>query len=80
MPTMRELGLDKLSADERRALADELRASVEAPYVPGMHLTDADKAMLRERLADIAANPDDSVPAEEVIAGARARLERRGQS
>lgn len=76
MPTMKELGLDRLSNEDRLALADELYDSVEAATPPGAHLTDAVRAMLEQRVADSDANPDDSVPAEEVHAAIRARLDR----
>ncbi len=73
MPTMKELGLDKLTADERLALADELWASA-GRGPPGSTLTDAKRAELDRRIAEADANPDDYVTAEEMFAAARARL------
>lgn len=80
MPSMKELGLDKLSVDERLALMDELWESVEADAPPGSTLTDAKRAELARRIADADANPDDYVTAEEMFAAARARLARKQAS
>lgn len=63
MPTMKELGLDRLSADERRALAGELLDGLP----PASALTDAKRAELERRSAEDDADPDGSVPAEEVF-------------
>lgn len=75
MPTMRELGLDKLSAEERRALADELWLSV-GHGPPGSTLTDAKRAELDRRLAELDANPDDVVAWEDVRDGVLKRGDR----
>lgn len=79
MPTMKELGLDRLSAAERSALADELWASVQHGP-PGSTLTDAKRAELARRLAAADANPDDVVTAEEMFAGAAARIAARKEA
>lgn len=73
MPTMKELGLDKLTADERVALANELWDSADGAPARQSRLTDAQKAELDRRIADADANPDDFVTWEEVRAGIRAR-------
>ena len=54
MPTMKELGLDKLTADERLELIDELWDSLDAGGPP---LTDAQRADLGRRLAEYQADP-----------------------
>ncbi len=76
MPTMKELGLDKLTADERLALADELWESVEAA-APGDGLTDAKKAELARRSAEDDTDPAGGVPAGEVFARIDALFGRR---
>ncbi len=55
MPTMKELGLDKLSVDERLALMDELWDSL-PPAGPA--LTNAQRADLVRRLEEYRADPD----------------------
>lgn len=75
MPTMKELGLDKLTADERLALADELWESLPPAVTPA--LTDAKKAELARRIAEDDANPDGGVPADEVFARVDALFGRR---
>lgn len=75
MPTVEELGLDRLSMDERLALAEALWDSVardlerEAP-------TEAQRRELERRLADSIARPDAVIPWEEVKAQALARARR----
>lgn len=75
MPTMKDLGIDTLSVDDRLALAAELLESVEseaesAPFTPAQ----ADE--LDRRLADSIANPDAVTPWEEVYQRALARAKR----
>ena len=73
-PTMKDLGIDRLSVEQRLALMHEIWDSIAAE--PGTtHLTEAKKRELERRLADDRANPGDVVPWEEVEAQARARLQ-----
>jgi putative addiction module component (TIGR02574 family) len=74
--TLKSLGLDRLTLDERIALAEELWASIAAEAKPGSFLTDAKREELDRRLADLDANPDDVVPWEQVKAEALARVAR----
>ena len=73
MPTLQELGIDRLTVAERIALAQEILDSVaaEQPLPP---LSDAKKQELSRRLVDHAANPADVVPWEEVQAAALKRF------
>ena len=68
-PTLEELGIDKMTTDERLMLAQEILESVREER-PGSSLTPAKREELRRRVADHLANPDDVVSWEEV----RARL------
>jgi len=71
-PTLEALGIDRLSVEDRIALAVAIWDSVaDAPHRP--LLTDAQRRELDRRLADHAANPDDVVPWEQVKADALAR-------
>lgn len=78
MPTMMaSLGLDKLTADQKRSLADELERDLAletppSPFSPS-GLTEAQRAELHRRLEDIEQHPDDWVPWDEV----RAEVQRR---
>lgn len=73
MPSiMQELGIDRLSADDRLRLMGEIWDSFASE--PGRtHLTDAQRRELEKRLAEHVANPDDVVPWEQVKAEALAR-------
>lgn len=67
MPTMMAaLGLDKLTADQKRQLAGELECDLanEAPPLPfaPSGLTETQRAELHRRLEDIEQHPDDWVP------------------
>jgi putative addiction module component (TIGR02574 family) len=75
MPTMRELGIDRLSAAERLALAQDILDSLAADQPRGP-LSDTKRQELDRRLADAAANPADGVPWEQVEAAALARFGR----
>ncbi len=71
-PTVEELGLDRLSIEDRLAVADEIWDSVAreaeaAPLPPGQ------RAELERRLADSIARPDAVTPWEVVKARALAR-------
>jgi putative addiction module component (TIGR02574 family) len=71
-PTMKDLGIDKLSVEERLALVQEIWESIAGDL--GDHLpTPAQRRELERRLAASLASPDDVVPWEEVLARALAR-------
>jgi putative addiction module component (TIGR02574 family) len=74
-PTLQELGLDRLSVEDRIALAQQLwdsaaRDAEEAPLTP------AQRQELERRLADSIARPDAVTPWEVVKARALARARR----
>ena len=75
MPTLEQLGIDRLTTAERLALAQEILDSVAAdqPHPP---LSDAKRQELDRRLADAVANPADGVTWEQVEAAALARFGR----
>jgi len=74
-PTLQALGIDRMSVEDRIALATAIWESIAAePHRP--LLTEAQRLELDRRLADHAANPDDVVPWEKVKAEALARFER----
>jgi len=74
-PTLQELGIDRLSADDRLALAEAIWASViqEVEQAP---LTEAQRKELERRLADSIARPDAVTAWEVVKARALARARR----
>jgi putative addiction module component (TIGR02574 family) len=67
------LGLDKLSREDRLALAQELLDSVEAEASPPQ-LTEEQLRELLRRADEADADPDGGIPWEEVKAKARARF------
>jgi putative addiction module component (TIGR02574 family) len=67
--TLEELGIYRLSIEQRIALAQEILDSVVAEQ-PTPTLSEAKRTELQRRLADHAANPDDVVPWEQVEAEA----------
>jgi putative addiction module component (TIGR02574 family) len=71
-PTLESLGLDRLPAADRLALAHQLLDSLAADVEPGP-LTPEQAAELDRRLLDMEENPDDEVPWEEVKAASLAR-------
>jgi putative addiction module component (TIGR02574 family) len=71
--SLKSLGIDKLSVDERLALVEELWDSI-AESSGELPLTEAQQTELDRRLAEHQANPDDVVPWEEVRASVEARL------
>jgi putative addiction module component (TIGR02574 family) len=73
--TMKDLGIDRLSVDDRIVLAHEIWNSV-AAEVGRAPLTDAQRRELERRLDDHEANPDDVVPWEQIKAEALARFAR----
>lgn len=74
-PTLEELGIDKLSTDERLMLAQDILESVMEER-PGSSLTPAKREELRRRVAELDANPTDVVSWEDVQASIQARLAR----
>lgn len=75
IPTLAELGLEKLSVEDRLAVAEALWESVarEASTAP---LTDAQREELERRLADSIAHPGAVTPWEHVRDRALARARR----
>ena len=71
-PTLEALGIDRLSVEDRIALALAIWDSIAAEPHPPL-LTEAQRQELQRRLADHEANPDDVVPWERVEAEALAR-------
>jgi putative addiction module component (TIGR02574 family) len=71
-PTLQELGLDRLSVEDRIALAQALWDSV-AQEVEQAALPEAQRKELERRLADSIARPDAVTPWEEIKARALAR-------
>jgi putative addiction module component (TIGR02574 family) len=71
-PTLQELGLDRLSVDDRIALAQALWDSV-AQEVEQTPLTEVQRKELERRLADSIARPDAVTPWEVIKARALAR-------
>ena len=70
-PTMKELGIDQLSVEDRIALVQEIWDSVAADLEQAP-LSEAQRRELERRLADSLARPDAVTPWEEIKAGARA--------
>jgi putative addiction module component (TIGR02574 family) len=75
MPTLEQLGIDRLTVAERLALVQEILDSVAAEQ-PRPPLSDAKRQELDRRLADAVANPTDGVRWEQVEAAALARFGR----
>jgi putative addiction module component (TIGR02574 family) len=73
-PTLEQFGLDKLSPEDRLALAVQLWDSVVAESEP--MLTDAQRVELEQRVADADTNPDDGVDWDTIRAEARARWQK----
>jgi putative addiction module component (TIGR02574 family) len=71
-PTLQDLGLDRLSVEDRIALAHQLWESA-VQEVEQAPLTPAQRQELERRLADSLARPDAVTPWEEVKARALAR-------
>lgn len=60
---MKKLGIDRLNAEQRLSLIEEIWESLDEHSVP---LTDAQRAELERRIADHEANPQDVVSFDEV--------------
>jgi putative addiction module component (TIGR02574 family) len=72
--TMKELGVDRLSAEERLALMHEIWDSL--ANEPGRtFLTEAQRRELDKRLAENETDPDNVIPWERVKAEALARFQ-----
>jgi putative addiction module component (TIGR02574 family) len=71
-PTIQELGLDRLSADDRLAVAEAIWDSV-ALETESARLSPAQRAELERRLADSIARPEAVTPWEVIKARALAR-------
>lgn len=74
-PTLQELGIDRLSAEDRLSLAEAIWQSV-ALEVEQAPVPEAQLKELERRLADSIARPDAVTPWEEVKARALARARR----
>ncbi|MBI3938527.1 MAG: addiction module protein [Betaproteobacteria bacterium] len=73
--SIKSLGIDRLSVEERLALVEELWDSI-AEDSAAVPLTDAQRAELDRRLAEHDAHPEDVVPWEDVKASITARLKK----
>jgi putative addiction module component (TIGR02574 family) len=71
-PTLQELGIDRLSADDQLALAEAIWENV-ASEMEQAPLPEAQRQELERRLADSIARPDAVTPWEVIKAGALAR-------
>jgi putative addiction module component (TIGR02574 family) len=72
-PTLEELGVYRLSIQQRIALAQEILDSVVADRPPDP-LSEAKKLELKRRLADKSAGHEDLVPWDQIEADAQARF------
>ena len=73
--SLKSLGIDRLTVEERLALVEELWDSI-AESGADLPLTDAQRAELDRRLAEHEAAPDDVVPWEDVKASIGDRLKK----
>jgi putative addiction module component (TIGR02574 family) len=74
--SLKSLGIDRLSVEERLVLVEELWDSI-AENSAAVPLTDAQRAELDRRLADHEAHPEDVVSWEEVKDSISSRLKKR---
>ena len=72
VPTLQELGLDRMSPEDRLTVAEAIWESV-AREVEANPLPDAQRVELERRLADSIARPEAVTPWEEIKARALAR-------
>jgi putative addiction module component (TIGR02574 family) len=74
-PTLEALGIDRMTIEERIALAQAILDTVLAdrPIPP---LSEAKKQELKRRLAEDDANPGDGIPWEQIKAEALARFQK----
>ena len=73
--SLKSLGIDRLSVEERLALVEDIWDSIAADSA-ALPLTDAQRAELDRRLAEHETNPDDVVPWEELRDSITERLKR----
>jgi len=73
--SLKSLGIDRLSIEERLALVEELWDSI-AEDSAAVPLTDTQRIELDRRLAEHEAHPDDVVSWEDVKASIAARLKK----
>jgi putative addiction module component (TIGR02574 family) len=73
--TLQSLGIDRMTVEDRIALATAIWDSIPIESHPPL-LTVSQKLELERRLADLAANPDQGVPWEQIKAEALARFQR----
>ena len=73
--SLKSLGIDRLSVEERLALVEDLWDSI-AGESAAASLNDAQRAELDRRLADHKADPNDVVPWEDVKTSIATRLKR----
>ena len=78
MPSLEQLGIDRLTVAERLALVQQIFDS-EAVDQPPPPLSDAKRQELARRLADHLANPADAVPWEQVKADAMLKAQANGK-
>ncbi|HTU21703.1 MAG TPA: addiction module protein [Gemmataceae bacterium] len=71
-PTMKELGIDRLSIPDRITLVQEIWDSI-AAHPESVPLTEDLKLELDRRIADLDANPNDVLTWEEIKARIRER-------
>jgi len=72
-PTVKSLGIDRLTRDQRLALVQEIWDTIAAEPHPPL-LSDAQRQELERRVLEDEAAPDEVIPWEEVKAQALARL------
>ncbi len=72
-PTLQELGIDRLSVEDRIALATAIWDSIAAESHPPL-LTDVQRRELERRVAEDDASPNDVIPWEQVESETLARL------
>jgi putative addiction module component (TIGR02574 family) len=74
-PTLKSLGLDRLTRDEQLALVQELWNTI-ATEPAGTFATDEQRRELERRVAEDDASPADAIPWEQVKAEVLAQLRR----
>ncbi len=74
-PTLKQLGIEGLTIEERIALAQEILDTVVAERPTGP-LSDAKRKALKRRLEEHAADPDSAIPWEQIEAEALARFQK----
>ena len=71
-----ELGLDRLSRDEKLEIVGQLWNSILSSDPQAASLTTAQREELQRRIADAKANPDDYVTWEDALSATLGRLSR----